>query len=141
MLCQNGITASEAFFWRTHPPATVNQEIRAYGNIDDAINSFADLRGLIFRTSSQEPSTPYKPPAEITYQSPIADDFYLACGVDIFLLCRSLSRYRNYLIELFMPVISEYENTGMTYPEVEAVLRALDTKVGKQLGLSLPFQH
>jgi hypothetical protein len=133
---KGGVTSSEGYWERVSPPAGISQEVYAYGNVDDALDSFANLRELVFLTSSRQNSAPYLPPPEIKYQSSIADEYYLACGVDEVLICRALLRYRSYVIVLFMPS-NELGNDGLMYSEIENTLIAVDKKIAKELSIDL----
>ena len=74
---------------------------------------------------------PLKPPEEIDFQSEAADEFYLACGWSTWAYCELVARYRNYVVEMRLDLQAEYEgqvHCGLTYPEIEAAIRAMDAK-------------
>ena len=107
---------------------------RAY-TISDAEEKFAGLRQSQFHPSrTLSPYTTFlefQPPDEIDFQSSTADEYYLACGWWRFAYCEVIARYRNYVVELSLNLEAEYEGhvtDGLTYPEIEAVVRAMDAK-------------
>lgn len=114
----------------------VQQHIwRAY-TIVDANERYAELRQNPVLLSCFTPS-PYDfyvefyPPSEISFQSQVADEFYLTCGWRGVAYCEVIARYRNYLVEMRLEREAEYEghvSEGLTYPEIEAVVRAMDAK-------------
>jgi hypothetical protein len=117
---------------------------RAY-TIADAEDKYAELRQSQFyvhRTSSPPDFyVPFEPPDEINFQSQVADEFYLACGWRIWARCEVVARYRNYVVDMRLDLEAEYEGHathGLTYPEIEAVVRAMDAKFAEAMGEFYP---
>jgi hypothetical protein len=122
----------------------VEQSIWRAFTIADAKALYAELRQSQFgltRTPNpalpDEINIPYQSPAEIQYQSAVADEYYLACGWSGFPRCVALARYRNYVAE----IITDWQTIGpdgrqrdgLTYTEVENVIMAMDAKFSEFL--------
>ncbi len=112
---------------------------RAY-TIADAQEKYEALREsqfyVHFTPSPDEFFADFKPPSEIDFQSQVADEFYLACGWRIWAHCEVLARYRNYVVNMSLDLEAEYEGHvtyGLTYPEIEAVIRAMDAKFAEAM--------
>jgi hypothetical protein len=75
------------------------------------------------------------PPPQITYRSPIADEYYLGCGMDRGgPVCRAIFRYSNYFVYWFF-IIDDGSGEGLKLEEVEPILRAMDERAAAVLGL------
>ncbi len=120
-----------------HPgvAGTVRQSIWRGYTAADVQDKYDELRKTQFAPSRPlYPGTlyvPFDPPTEIAFQSQVADQFYLACGWWGNAYCEVIARYRNYVVELWLDREAEYEghiSHGLTYPEIEAVIRAMDAK-------------
>lgn len=113
----------------------VMQDIwRAYTS-SDAHEKYDELRGTQFQPSRPLPEgqifVPFEPPEEISCESQVADEFYLACGWWRAASCRAVARYRNYVVLLRLDHEAEREGhhtDGMTYSEIETVVRGMDAK-------------
>ena len=125
----------------------VQQHIwRAY-SIVDAKEKYAELRQSPVLLSRFTPS-PYDfyvefcTPPEIGFQSQVADEFYLVCGWRGVAYCEVVARYRNYVIDMRLAREAECEGHvthGLTYPEIETVVRAMDARFEQFFaGLSMP---
>jgi len=120
---------------RKHISGTVDQQIwRAY-TIADAKEKYAELRNSQFQPSRPlHPSTTFvefEPPAEVSFRSQVADEFYLACGWWDWAYCQVVARYRNYVVLMRLAREAEFQEHythGLTYAEIEAVVRAMDAK-------------
>ncbi len=125
-------------------PGHVIQEVFRLEDIAVAQAKFRTVREVDFKKSPQSPSSEFLPPPEITYHSPIADDYYFGCGVDIVPACRAIMRYRNVFVEFFFNVDTGYadgikiEGDGLKIQEVVPILRALDKHVGSLFGITPP---
>lgn len=114
-------------------PGTVTQSIwRAY-TIADAEEKYAELRQSQFqpRLEPEEMVAPWLPPEEIDFQSIAADESYLACGWEEWASCHYLARYKNYVTYLNLDLqaqLGTLESHGLTYDEIEAVLKAADAQ-------------
>ncbi len=112
---------------------------RAY-TARDAKSEYNKLRRSQFvRGRPSDPRAayvPFEPPEEINLQGLTADEFYLACGWSTWAYCEMVARYRNYAVELRLDLEAEYEghiSEGLTYPEVEAAIRAMDAQFARAL--------
>lgn len=126
-------------FYLTGVPGHVNQYVFRLGSVESAQAKFKLYRETDFKKKPppQLPSTDFLPPSEVTYRSPIADEYYLGCGVDIVPACRAIFRYRNYLVEFYFDIDSGIGD-GLKIQQVEPILRAMDEKASAVLGIPLP---
>jgi len=130
-----------SWWGETRGDGKVDQAIwRAY-TIEDAKAQYIELRQQsMFRPDfTPAPGDLYiafKSPPEIGFHSEIADEFFLACGWLYEAQCHVISRYRNYVTFLSLDLESEYKGhttVGLTYSEIELVVRAMDTKFAEFL--------
>jgi hypothetical protein len=103
---------------------------RAY-SLPDAEELYRNLRESQYSPNRTLPAdisfAEFSPPKEISFTSQTADDYYFACGVWRFSYCEVVARYRNYVTNVHLPLISENENDGgFTYEEMEMILRGMD---------------
>jgi hypothetical protein len=113
---------------------------RSY-TIEDAIHQYTELRqqGMLLPNYTPSPwdfFVEFKPPPEIDFRSQIADQFYLACGWLYGAQCHVIARYHNYVTYASLDLEAEYEghiDHGLTYPEVDTVVRAMDAKFAEAL--------
>jgi len=124
------------WWWKARGDGASNQAIwRAY-TIVDAKEQYTELRQQSMFRPDFTPSPgdlfiAFKSPPEISFRSEIADEFFLACGWLYEAQCHVISRYRNYVTFLSLDLESEYQGyttVGMTYSEIESVVRAMDAK-------------
>ncbi|MDX1686623.1 MAG: hypothetical protein R3248_01455 [Candidatus Promineifilaceae bacterium] len=76
------------------------------------------------------------PPEEISFESTVADEHYLACTWERWAYCSYIARYRNYVTYVRLDREAELgrlESKGLAYTEIEAVLKAVDAKFGRYL--------
>jgi hypothetical protein len=113
----------------------VRQSIWRSYTVADAQDKYDELRQTQFAPSrSLYPGmlyVPFEPPVEITFRSQMADKFYLACGWWRWAYCEVVVRYRNYVVELSLDREAEYEGhitQGLSYSEIESVIKAMDTR-------------
>lgn len=126
--------------WGHASGADAEQNIwRAY-TISDAEKKYAELIGAgVYKprlTDYPGFFVQFKPPAEISYQSQIADEFNLACGWDDVAQCIVLARYRNYVVQIRVDheaAIDGRQSDGLTDAEIEAVIEAMDAKFAAKL--------
>lgn len=79
---------------------------------------------------------PFELPVEINFQSQVADEFRLACGWWDEAYCQVVARYRNYVVYMRLEREAACEGQvtrGLTYTEIEAVVRAMDAKFAEAL--------
>ena len=103
---------------------------RAY-SISAAEELYKDLHVSQFiPKETLKPDTPFEkfsPPTEITFSSRMADEYYFACGVWRFPYWEAVARYRNYVTNVHLPLkTADERNGGLTYDEMENVLRGMD---------------
>lgn len=121
--------------WISPEGSIANQGIwRAY-TIAAAKRRYAELvENFVHPPTTPLPEEDYvafEPPNEIDFQSQTVDKFYFACGWRKTAHCVMIARYRNYvtLMSLDREVkLNEHHTTGLTDPEIEMVLRGMDTK-------------
>jgi len=128
-------------FGRFAIPGHVLQHVYRFGNVAAAKVKYQRVHEVDFGKGRNEPASEFLPPAEIAYRSPIADEYYLGCGVDIVPACEAIFRYGNYFIEFFFNVDKGYvdgveiKGNGLKIEEVEPILRAMDERAAAVLGL------
>lgn len=138
--------ATREFVPRENRPGHVIQDVLIFRSARAAAAEFRGYRETFFhkKPPPQTPSTDHRPPPQIQYQSPIADEYYFACGVDIVPICQVLYRYDNYFIYMFFDIESieidgkQYggDDEGLQLEEIEPILRALDAQVADRLMIS-----
>jgi hypothetical protein len=107
---------------------------RAY-SVSEAESKYGELCDSQFQPSrSLPPNTffvKFEPPSELDFQSQAADEFYLACGWWDMAYCEIVARYHNYVVDMLLEREAElngHRTHGLTYPEIEAVIKAMDAK-------------
>jgi hypothetical protein len=106
---------------------------RAY-TVADAKKKYDELLESQFipkRTSPYDKYVPFEPPIEIDFHAQSADEFYLACGWWSSAYCEVIARYHNYVTEMRLDLKTENGGNvsdGLTYPQIKAVLEAMDAK-------------
>jgi hypothetical protein len=111
----------------------VSQDIwRAY-TIEDAKAKYTELRASQFqpRLPADSIILQWEPPPEINFQSSVSDEFYLACGWEEWSYCQVVARYSNYVTYLRLDreaTLGEHHSDGLTYSEIEDVIKAMDIK-------------
>lgn len=116
--------------------AYMSQSIwRAY-TVGNAKKGYTELRqsSLLLARLTPIPEDFYvefRPPPELSFQSQVADEFYIACGWNVWAYCEVVARYRNYIVDLSLSHETVYQgqiNQGLTYVEMETVLKAMDNE-------------
>ena len=132
-LCRDGDggnTAAERDFYLPNASGHAFQEVYRFSDERVAGDKFKVYKDANFNESRiHQPFVPFTPPPEITFESQIADESYFACGVDVVPQCKMLARYRNYFVYFYFDHVTEDEPGGLTYTEIEQILKALDDKV------------
>ncbi len=116
--------------------AYISQSIWRSYTVSDAKKGYTELRQspLLLACLTPIPEDFYvefSPPLELSFQSQVADEFYMACGWVVWAYCEVVARYRNYTVELNLPLEAEYQGRtrqGLTYGEMEAALKAMDNE-------------
>jgi hypothetical protein len=129
------------WWWKARGDGAADQAIwRAY-TIEDAKEQYTKLRQQSMFRPDFTPSPgdlyiAFKSPPEIDFHSENPDDFFMACGWLYEAQCHVISRYRNYFTFISLDLESEsqgYTTVGMTYSEIESVVRAMDAKFAEFL--------
>lgn len=114
-------------------PGHVIQNVFRLESVETAQTKFRTYREANFGPR-QPPKRQFLPPPEITYRSPLADEYYLGCGVDEVPACRAIFRYGNYFIYFYFD-IDGGKGDGLKIDQVEPILRAMDARAAEVLGL------
>jgi hypothetical protein len=138
-LCRNGDETYEQFFGsKSHEPGQFRQEVFRFETVRAASEKYTAYRDTDFHKSQFDPDgTDFAPPTELPYVSSVADEYYFACGQEFGLVCRMVARYRNYFVYLYFDMDSG-KGYGLTYDEVEQILKWLDKQAASQLSLPFP---
>jgi hypothetical protein len=136
-------------FFRTGIPGHVIQNVFHYSSERAAHVTFEGYKSMNLSEatpSAREPFSPFQPPPEISYRSPIADEQYLGCGVDVVPGCRAGLRYGQYFVYFYFSLESGYvgtrkiQNSGLKLEEIEPILRAMDERVSLLLDIPLEIE-
>lgn len=129
-----------SWWWEARGSGKVEQTINRTYTSSAAADFYAELRqSQFFELRTPSPPhfyVPFNPPEAISFQSQAADEFYLACGFMTGGYCTALARYRNYVVELRLDQESDYDGHithGVTYEEIEEIVRAMDARFGEAL--------
>lgn len=107
-----------------HPSGLAGHDIYRYTSARGAAREFERQKDLSFRGGE------WTVPTEITYQSPTADQCYLACGTSGNIpMCRVIARYEEYFVRLNVHMRPSF----MTYADLESVLQAMDDRMAYYL--------
>lgn len=106
----------------------------------DAAQVFAEQRRWQFylrptgNPNLGPPVGPWETPVELSYRSPIADQYYVACGPHAWIyMCKVIAQYEEYYVYLHA-----HMGGAMMYADFERVMRAADAKMAACLGKPLP---
>lgn len=109
------------------------QEVYHFKSAHEAHAKFQLYREVEFRkATTRTPSTDYVVPADIAYASTLADESYLACGIDSVSVCKLVARYRNIFI-FFYFVVDDEMSDGLTHAEIELIVNSLDRYIAPYL--------
>ncbi len=79
-----------------------------------------------YKFESDKYRGPWVTPEEITYESPIADQYHIACGpVQTEYQCRMIARYEEYYV-FFFAYVSE---DGLNFNHLQEMLKSIDKKM------------
>jgi hypothetical protein len=110
------------------------EEVYRFSSNEEAGRIFSTYKDNSFNKSDvRSPFSTFQPPSDIKFESNIADESYLACGVDVIPQCQFIARYKAYLIYFYFDRSSLESPGGLTYPEIENVLVKLEAKVADVL--------
>lgn len=135
--CEPEVVSALQDFGIVGVPGHVIQEVLYLGYEDAAHNEFESFRGAYLgKADTRSPSTEFLPPPEIAYSSPIADEQYLGCGVDVVPGCRAILRYDVYLVYFYFSLDKGFADGkeieidgGLTIEQVGPILKAMDERV------------
>jgi len=125
------IERTEVFFYIANGVAT--EEIHRFACTRQAADAFASSKHSEF--AEGEFSRGWLPPTELQYRSPIAEQFYLACGQHGSIrMCRAIGQYQEYFV-----LFNTHMSPGfMTYADLEKILRAIDGPMARYLRMDIP---
>lgn len=128
---KSSIERSEVFFYIRNGVAF--EEAERFQCTQQAADEFQSWKDREF--AERKYSYGWTPPSELPYQSPIADQYYLACGNESGIqMCRAIGQYQEYLV-LFNTHMAP---SIMTYADLERILRAIDDRMTTYLSKSTP---
>ncbi len=114
------------------PDGLANHHVCRYLSAGRAARVFQNVKKLEFAPGSAES---WETPAALTYHSPIADQYHVACGTDYDgPICEMIAQYEEYYVFLTVYMSAE----SMTYRDLERVLRAIDERMAGCLHKQLP---
>jgi hypothetical protein len=130
---QEGISVS---LRREGSSARANHRLLRYQSEQQAAKEYRRQQAGEFFSAGR--LTPWEIPAGLSYNSPLANQYRLACA-DItaahqFRVCIAMGQYGNYLSVFSTWVSPEF----MTYADLERLLRGIDERMTHCLGKSLP---
>jgi hypothetical protein len=138
LLCRKsgGVTAARNRYFNPSAAGSAYEEVFRFPDEKGASKKFAVYRNGNFNPSPvRSPFVPFVPPEDITFKSKIADEYYLACGMDVISECSMLARYDNYFVYFFFAHWISENPEGLTSSEIQKVLEDLEEKVSKELNL------
>jgi hypothetical protein len=117
-------------------PGFIQEEVTRLDTIDRARQKYNTLYQYYINRSPTPTITPFVPPREITYRSPIAEEYYLGCGLYRIPMCGAIFRYRNYVAEFTFhtEAVEEGQVVGIKISQIEPILRAMDSQASVVLG-------
>lgn len=120
---------------RGNRPGIAVQDVWRSYTTGSAKAHYDELRQGEFHPSEPLPAyavfIEFEPPTEISVESRVADEFFLACGWWTVAVCKVVARYRNYVVLMRLPHEAEvdgHHTDGLTYGEIETVVRAMDAR-------------
>ena len=118
------MSRESAGFTARYGDSLMYHEINRYLSSDDAKEIFQEGRDIHFRTT--EYYGPWETPTELSYVSPIAQQYYVACGkVDEKYQCRMIGQYEEYYV-FFFAYISD---NGVTFDILNDLLQKIDERM------------
>lgn len=116
------------------PIGIANHDVYRYKSAARADWQFRQEKELTFMPGRWR--GPWDVPEALTYRSPIADQYYVACEVrsGVYSKCEMIAQYEEYFVYFKTDVSSGV----MTFSWVERALRAIDERMAACLGKPLP---
>ncbi|MGB9873183.1 MAG: hypothetical protein ACPLYD_16195 [Anaerolineae bacterium] len=113
----HSIERIELFFY-THNGVAF-QEVHRFASVREAVREFKRQKSISFPKD-------WVVPAELPYQSPSVDQFYLACGIEGSIqMCRAIWQYKEYFVRFNTHMSPEL----MSYADLERVLKTIDERL------------
>jgi hypothetical protein len=131
-LCEKdgGLSSAGQDYYLTGASGHVYEEVYRFSRNEEAAREFSIYKENSFNKSDvRSPFTAFQPPSDIKFESKIADEHYLACGVDVIPQCEFIARYKNYMIYFYFDRSTPESPGGLTSAEIENVLVSLEVKV------------
>lgn len=105
-----------------------NHDVYRHASAVRAAQEFAHRRRVTFVTG--EDYGPWENPRDLSYRSPIANQYYLACGIDHGIyMCIMVAQYEEYYIFFN----AHMDEQTMTFSDLERALQAIDAKMANCL--------
>ncbi len=114
------------------PVGIANHDVYQFKTAQRAAQEYSRRRVLQFPSDEGPWATPY----EITYRSPIADQYCVQCSMarSYGPMCKMLAQYEEY----YVYVTAHMSEGSMTYADFQNVLRAIDERMSACLQKPLP---
>jgi hypothetical protein len=109
-----------------------SHRVYRYRNVSRAAKEFERQITIEFNSSSVASSSPWQPPTQLPYVSPVADDFYFACHISAIsgkTTCQFMGVYRNYLVIFHTHIVPNY----MEYDDLKIILETIDERMSEHL--------
>lgn len=104
-------------------------DVYCYSSARRAAREFEYRKSVWFLPT--EYSEPWVVTSGVSYQSPIADQFYLACSIEHAVpICQVLAQYEECVVRLKVDMFPEF----MTLDRLEQVLQTTDERMARYLG-------
>ena len=110
-----------------------NHDIYRYKSEGRAAQEFKRRKELEF--STRQWRGPWEIPNTLKYRSPIANRYYVACGMqNNVYMCKMIAQYEEYFVLFSADMLP----AAMTFEDLEHVLRAIDERMAQCLKKPLP---
>jgi hypothetical protein len=109
------------------PGGGAGEEIQRFKSTREAKREFARKKKQVFRVTGF--NTPWEVSEELSYESPIADEFHYACSWRVGASwpdCAYIARYGTYFVHFDTDMLPGY----MSYADLENILEAIDERMG-----------
>jgi hypothetical protein len=133
---ENNRQHSGASIWfaaRTPDLRVAAHHVDRYKSERQAAKEFERMLPAWFNGSSIASLTPWEPPAELSYISPVAEQFHFACHLSAIKqpaqICQALGQYGNYLVDFHTHMSADH----MTFEDLETILVAIDQLMADEL--------
>lgn len=110
---------------------TAGLEIYRFSSEYGAAREYRSQLSVLFNSRSTAALTPWETPAELSYESPVANQSHFACGRSSItgkMGCRFLGQYDEYLV-----VFASVVGPRMDFADLERILQAIDGRMAHYL--------